>query len=290
MIRALVCCFLLASVLAMPINAGEIPFTVEKGFLIISAKVKKDYPIEAVVYSGSPYSFYNESLLKRLKLQMSSTNDLLSSGASREQAVIFADIPQVAISDERPVEVKMRPRQFDPMNKAIGRNLDVILGADYFDGKIVQLDFREHMLRFLDKPPVDYGAFKPSVGANSVRVLVKMNEHIQTVFGNVVSLPVGDEVMLNGSKVRSLFNTGVAFPVTVAPFAGKRLSLEKDNSGRVQLRSLSLNGYEMTDVPALLSSSWDENENRYAAIIGIGVMQNFTITFDWKNKWIVFEK
>jgi len=25
-------------------------------------------------------------------------------------------------------------------------------------------------------------------------------------------------------------------------------------------------------------------------IVGVGVMQNFTVTFDWKNKWIVLER
>jgi len=290
MIRTLLCLLSLLSASVIPAAGGEIPFTVEKGYIIISAKAKKEFPIDAVIFTGSAYSFYNDAVLKRLRLQISSTNDLLTSGASAEQSVTFANIPLVSVSDEKPVEVKMRQRSFDGIVKAVGRNIDVVLGADYFEGKIVQFDFKNHVLRFLDKPPVDYGAARAAGNADSTRVTLKMDEHIQTVFGNNVTLPVADEVMLNSIRVRSLFNTGVGFPITIGPAAGKKFSGEKDASGRTQLKSISLNGYEMAEVPALLSNVWDDNEKRYAAIVGIGVLQNFTVTFDWKNKWIVLEK
>ena len=286
-------CFAVVATGALKCYGGEIPFTLEKGFVIISAKAKKDVPIEAAIFTGSAYSFFNNDVLKRLRLQLSSTNDLLVSGANREQAVMFANIPQLVVSDEKPVEVKMRQSSFDAINRAAGRNIDVILGADYFDGKIVQIDFQKRVIRFRDKPAIDYGAAK-SVSAPAVRLILKMEEHVQTVFGNIVSLPISDDVSLNGVQIRSLFDTGVAFPVSIGPFATKKNSFGTipDNQpvGQIQLKTLSLNGYEFANVPALLRKAWDDNEKRYAAIIGIGVLQNFTVTFDWKNKWIVLEK
>ena len=46
----------------------------------------------------------------------------------------------------------------------------------------------------------------------------------------------------------------------------------------------------MTDVPVRLSDIKDQYDKSYNAILGLGLLQNFTITLDWKNKWIVLEK
>ena len=121
-----------------------------------------------------------------------------------------------------------------------------------------------------------------------------MTEHLRTALGDPISMPVVEDVKLNGASFRTLFDTGVAYPVSLAPFAAKRNSIgnvsDKDQFGKVQLKSVDLGGYELTDVPALIKGTWDDVETRYSAIIGIGVMQNFTVTFDWKNKWVALQK
>jgi predicted aspartyl protease len=79
-------------------------------------------------------------------------------------------------------------------------------------------------------------------------------------------------------------------PVTVGPYVSKRLMTGKESSGRTTISKVALGDYEMTDVPAMLSEIKDDNDKLYSAVIGLGVLQNFIITFDWKNKWIVLEK
>jgi len=64
----------------------------------------------------------------------------------------------------------------------------------------------------------------------------------------------------------------------------------KDQFAKVQLKSVDLGGYELTDVPAMIKGTWEDVETRYSAVIGVGVMQNFTVTFDWKNKWVALQK
>lgn len=299
MLKSSLIALVLVAAAALPgLAANEVPFTIEKGFIIVSAKAKKDIPITAAIFTGSSYSYFNGDSLKRLRLQLSYTNDTAVTGTSSENALVFADVPGVVVGDEKPVEVKMRDRSFDAMVKAIGRNIDVILGADYFDGRIVQFDFAKRVIRFLDKAPVEYGsASSSSSPSGAVRLIFKMDEHYQTFYGNTFTLPVGTEVSFNGTKLRTLFNTGVAYPISISPFANKQYSFgpspDKDSTAKIELRSLGLNGYEMADVPALLvgkGTGWDENEIRYAAVIGLGVMQNFTVTFDWKEKRIVLER
>ncbi|MEJ7847237.1 MAG: hypothetical protein WKF92_04000 [Pyrinomonadaceae bacterium] len=55
--------------------AGEIPFTLEKGFIIIAAKIKKDIPVKAAVSTGSPHSYLNPDLIQRHKIRLGYTSD-----------------------------------------------------------------------------------------------------------------------------------------------------------------------------------------------------------------------
>jgi hypothetical protein len=272
---------------------GEIPFTIEKGLIIVAGKAKDGQPIQAALFTGSIFSYYSKDMQKRFKLQVRGSYELLG-GGPQENSVPFVVVPDLTFDDQSPVEVKMQERSFDPIEKLIGHKIDMIVGLDYLNGRIVQFDFKQKVLRFLDKPPFDYQA-AGSAGANGpLRLAMRMDEHMRTLFGDQISMPITEEVKLNGTPIRTLFDTGVAYPVSVGPFASKKNSIgsapSKEESAKVQLKSISLAGYEMADVPALVKGTWDDTETRYAATVGLGVLQNFTVTFDWKNKWIALER
>jgi hypothetical protein len=272
---------------------GEIPFTLEKGLIIVSGKAKDGQPIQAAIFTGSIFSFYSKDLQKRFKLQVRGSYELLG-GGRQENSIPFVVMPDLTFADQSPVEVKMQARSFDAIEKLLGHKIDMIVGLDYLDGRIVQFDFKKHVLRFLDRPPFDYQSAAKSGANGDVRLAMRMDEHMRTLFGDPISMPITEEIELNGTPIRTLFDTGVAFPVSVGPFAAKKNSIgsapSKEESAKVQLKSINLAGYEMTDVPALVKGSWDDTETRYAAIVGVGVMQNFTVTFDWRNKWIALER
>ena len=292
MSRLCFCATLLVFIFALSSAAQEIPFKVEKGYLLVGGKIKQDAAFEAAVSTGSTYSFYNGSSLKKLHLKESTSNDIPNSAISKESAVSLVYVPQLTVADQKPVEIRMlpRPKAFEAMSQALGRNVDFVLGADYFDGRIVQIDFRSHVIRFLSKAPVDYKPGTSTTESGGIRLIFRMTGHIQSIFGNMMTLPVADEVTLNGNKVPSLLNTGVVMPVTAGPYVANKLATGKESGGRTTISKVALGDYEMADVPAMLSDIRDDNDKLYSAVIGLGLLQNFTITFDWKNKWIMLEK
>lgn len=279
--------------LASTAVCGEMPFTIEKGLIIISGKAKDGQPIQAAVYTGSIFSYYSKDLQKRFKLQVRGSYELLG-GGPQENSVPFVVMPNLTFADQSPVEVKMQERSFDAIEKLLGHKIDMIVGLDYLNGRILQFDFKQKVLRFLDKPPFDYQSAGKTGADGQVRLAMRMDEHMRTLFGDQISMPITEEVKFNGAVVRTLFDTGVAYPVTVGPFAAKKNSFgsapSKEESAKVQLKSIDLAGYQMADVPALVKGTWDDTETRYAATVGLGVMQNFMVTFDWKNKWIALER
>jgi hypothetical protein len=51
--------------------------------------------------------------------------------------------------------------------------------------------------------------------------------------------------------------------------------------------------YEINDVPATLfgeNTGFDRNSREYGGIIGLGVLQNFLFTLDFKDKTIILEE
>jgi hypothetical protein len=292
MYRFCFCAWLVVLAFAHAAAAQEIPFKVEKGYLLITGKVGRDVPFEAAVSTGNTYSFYNGGSLKRLGLFETSSSELPGLSISKESAVSVVPATQLTVADQKPVEVMMlpRPEAFDAMSRSLGRKIDFVLGVDYFDGRIVQIDFKSHVIRFLNKPPVEYKSETASAPGGPVRLVFHMNGNVQTIFGRMMTLPVADDITLNGTKAPSLLNTGVVMPVTAGPYVAKKFANGKESNGRTTISKVVIGDYEMDDVPAMLSDIRDDNEKLYSAVIGLGLLQNFTITLDFKNKWIVLEK
>jgi len=292
MYRFCFCACLVVVAFTFTAAAQEIPFKVEKGYLLITGKVGRDMSFEAAVSTGNTYSFYNGASLKRLGLFETSSSELPGLSISKESAVSVVPASQLTVADQKPIEVMMlpRPEAFDAMSRSLGRKIDFVLGVDYFDGRIVQIDFKSHIIRFLNKPPVEYRSDASAVSGGPVRLIFHMTGNVQTIFGRMMTLPVADDITLNGTKAPSLLNTGVVMPVTAGPYVAKKFANGKESTGRTTINKVVIGDYEMDDVPAMLSDIRDDNDKLYSAVIGLGLLQNFTITLDFKNKWIVLEK
>src|SRR5262245_14156656 len=80
---------------AIPNLAGStVPFTIEGGQIIVRAKIKKDLPVEAVVVTGSPYSYLHPEVIARLKIQMKYTNDGPVTGHN-DRTLLFSEMQDI---------------------------------------------------------------------------------------------------------------------------------------------------------------------------------------------------
>lgn len=287
--------FLLIIIFHTPCFAVEIPFTVEKGFLIVSAKIKKDIPVEVILATGSEFSTLNSEVIQKYKLPLSYTNDGPVTG-SNDRIITFSSVPEVSVGDSRATSLYMRFVSLDRTSKLIGREIFGILGADFFKGKIVQFDFKKRVVKFLDKSPVDGKNVKTAVNTADL-LIFKMNFFSKSFFGIDITLPVADEVFYNGKKIKTLFNTGAATPVSISPAVVKEAGFEaapdKGTVKTAQIKSLKFYDYEINDVPVVLfgkNTEFDRNSREYGGIIGLGVLQNFLFTLDFKDKMIILEQ
>ncbi len=297
MLRTWIIVVFILAVSALPSVASDVPFKLERGLIIIPVLLKGD-PVEAVVSTGTPESFLSSEFISKHKITLGYTNDGPVTGRN-DKVMLFADVPQILVGEQKPMSLRMKQRSLGVMSKSVGREIAMILGADYFKGKIIQIDFKSKMIRFLEKPPIDYKKAKTSVaGFDPVTLLFTMDKPMQNAFGVGLTLPVVKDVSFAGSKIRTLFDTGEAnAPIAISPAAVKRLGLDsvpdRGASKIGQIKSISLNGYQIDEIPVLLfgkEAGFDQDLNDYGAVLGIKVLANFLVTFDWKEKMIVLER
>jgi len=268
--------------------AQDIPFTLEKGMIVVKATAIKNAPIEVVIATGSPDSIINMDFVLRSKILPGYTSGRYG------EAVPFVDVPNISIGDHKPVSLKMKGSGMASVVKTLGRQIEAVLGADYFKGDILQIDFKARVIRFLKTPPVDY---KSIATQTSTSWVFQMDQLSETFLGQEVTLPIIVGATFDSEKLRSLIDTAVAYPVTLSPAAIKELSLGdppvKGTSRSDTLKSFSFADINAADIPAKFvgkDAGFDTPLKDHGAIIGVGVLQNFTVTFDWKDKKIVLER
>lgn len=281
----------LVALFASQCFGSDIPFTLEKGLIVVKAKIKKVIPVDVVIATGSQTSHVSMDFVLRNKIVPGYTAD------RNGEALLFVDVIEIILGDEKPVSLKMKGSSLESSYMKTGREIAASLGADFFKGKILQIDFKKRLIRFLNAPAMDYKEALTTSGLRDKKVFVfRMDQVSENFLGQPVVMPVIDGPSINGVTVRSLLDTLTPYPVTLSPDAIKQFGFgsipDKGTTKPAKLKSFSLGSMDFTDVPAILAgknAGFDESYRDYGAIIGVAVLQNFTVTFDWKNKMVVLE-
>jgi hypothetical protein len=83
----------------------EVPFTLEKGHVIVKATIKDDKPVEVVLSTGSEHSFVNPLLLEKYKLQAFYTGVGIVTGHN-DRTVSFTNVPDVLVALGKPTFIE----------------------------------------------------------------------------------------------------------------------------------------------------------------------------------------
>src|SRR6266550_2678998 len=183
--------FFLSSRVVAADNDSEIPFTLEKGHIIVSAKIRGNTPVEVVLATGAEHSLINAGILEKYKLQASYTGEGIITGSSLDRVVYFVTVPDIRVGDVKITSLYMRfgAQAASQISERIGREGFAILGADFFKGRVVQFDFRKKTIRFLNHAP-EYVA---QANANFASLRMRPSSE-------AMRLPITEEVAVNGKK------------------------------------------------------------------------------------------
>ena len=280
-----ICTYLCVSATALcaaTSNDIEIPFTFEKGHVVISAKIKGDTSVEMVLSTGAQYSLINPGLLEKYKLQGAYTGEGIITGGDLDQIVVFVPVPDIRVGEVKTTSLNMRyGKAPTEISQRLGREIFGALGVDFFKGRIVQFDFRNKMIRFF--------AHSIDAAAQSKSTILSMKSSEPPV------RPIVENVTYNGSKIKTLFDTGALTVVSMTPTAAKQIGLSPPadkSSPRTDKATLKFGEIEFTDLPVTLyakGSDFERSSSGFSAVIGIAVLQNFVTTFDFQRGVLTLE-
>jgi hypothetical protein len=280
-----------SSVLAA--TANDIPFSFENGFVVVEAKIKENVPVNVVIATGSEYSIADVALLKQYDLQLMIVPDGPVTGRN-DKTFSVTRVSGVRISDSKSRDVAMRLGSMIQISRMVGREVFASLGADFFEGQAVQLDFKNKMLRFLDKPAVD--ALKDTSGAAN-KILLQMAEKESNPFMKTFRLPLVTDITFDGKKSKLLLDTGkpthLALSLSVAKNVGFTVPAENDPPRDEKVKAMRLGTLEINDLPVTVfpkNSNVEKSISKYGAVAGSVFIQNFVATFDFRGGLIVLER
>lgn len=175
----------------------------------------------------------------------------------------------------------------------VGKEIFGTLGADFFEGQIVQFDFKNKVLRFLEKTPDDLANTK--TGPNQ-RAILKMAPKPSNPFQKTYLVPLVQEIELGGQKLNLLLDTGIATSVALSSSTAKKLGLSVPaDSGppREEKVTLNLKSQKLKDVPMWIypkGTGADQKLSKYGAAAGSLFLQNFIAIFDFRKGLVVLDQ
>jgi hypothetical protein len=271
---------------AIPIRGAELPFTLENGVIVFPAKIG-DVAVEAALATGSAETYMNRKVVERhhtycddptgnsiAVLALTGTYPTSSPAFSTARVNGFK-----ALDISPPVSI-MACANFAKVNGLVGREISVVVGAGFFRGKILQIDFEKRVLRILDPEGQDHLQSDPLNTQAEQKITLKMK---------LKKLPVVDGISFNGKEVRALIDTGQDVGIQISPSATSKHKLGNvGKNGSIspgKIASVSLSNFVLTDQDAnFVGKEAGFDQGTYGAILGMPVLRVFkTITFDWKK-------
>lgn len=275
-------------------TVSEVPFTLEKGHVIVQAKYHGATPVEVALATGAEHSLFNSLLLEKYKLQAYYTGEGIITGGNLDRTVTFVNVTDLRVGDVKVTSLSMRlsAQATSDISSRIGREIFAILGADFFKGRVVQFDFGKRVVRFLPQPPAEMQPDAKGGAVSGQRAVLPIRN-----FNDRLTLPIVDDVTYNGKKVKTLVDTGALTVVSLAPSAAKQAGLEvppeKGTPRADKLGSLRLGGMEFNDLPVTVHPKGFEfgpDTQGAGALVGIALLQNFVVTFDFRAKLVMLER
>ena len=263
-----------------------VPFKFEKGFMIVDAKIKGNTPVQVVISTGLEYSIIDTEQMGKHKLQSAYAADDVVTGRPSDTTYSFVPVG-VSLQGTKSRDLQMRMGSMKRISEAAGGEIFGALGADFFAGQIVQFDFKNNVIRFLDKAPG-----KDQQGA----IVLRMGEKASNPVRKTYVVPLVDGVKVNGKDTKLLFDTGRSMALALSAASATKAGLtapQENEPTREDKLALDLAGQQFPDVPVAIvakGAAGERSLSGYPAIAGSSFLKEFLVTFDFKNKVVVLQR
>lgn len=273
----------------------EVPFEFEHNQIILQVKIAGKGPFNMLLDTDTDPSAIDAATARELGLVVGAKGSTASGGGTETNTVYPARLPNVEVGTVVARDVAAATIDLTKISERIGKPIHGVLGYSFLKDRIVQIDYPNQKLRFFTESPYPRIQFGP----NTVNIIAFPFRYED---GEVMI----DSVFINNEKMKATLDTGSSGTFSLTPDAVAVLGLEeqgRDNddesvgyNGAFKSKIGTLKSVRMgkLTVDSAQATFWlpgtGHDHNKFQVNIGNGFFKDFMMTFDFRNKMVVFER
>jgi predicted aspartyl protease len=274
----------------------EVPFEYLHHQIVVEVKIGGKGPFNMLVDTNTDPSAIDTATARELGLAVGDKGGAGTGGGTEVNIVYPTRLPSVELGSFVTKDVAAATTNLTKISERIGRAIQGVLGFSFLKDRIIQIDYPNSKLRFFAESPYPRIQFSANT-VNSIAFPFKRED------GEVII----DSVYVNNEKMRAALDTGSSGSFTLTPQAVALLKMEEQVAAAETIKSAGYNGeYESKQgilksvrlgrisVEGVRADFWlpktGYDNKKFQVNIGNGFFEDFVMTFDFKNKIVVFEK
>jgi predicted aspartyl protease len=274
---------------------AEIPFEFEANQIIIQVKIAGKGPFNMLLDTDTNPSAIDAATARELGLSVASKGATATGGGTETNTVYPTRLTNVEVGSVMAREIFAATFDLTKLGDKIGKPIHGVLGYSFLKDRIVQIDYPNLKIRFFSENPYP----RIQLGPNTVN---KIAFPFRYEDGNVII----DSVFINNEKLKATLDTGSSGTFSLTPEAVAILRLEEQGrdsddeqvgyngpykSKIGTLKSVRLGRLAIDSAPATFWLPGTGHDNKkFHVNIGNGFFKDFIMTFDFRNKMVVFER
>ncbi len=273
----------------------EVPFEFDHNQIILQVKIAGKGPYNMLLDTDTDPSAIDAATARELGLAVGSKGATATGGGTETNTVYPARLPNVEIGSVIARDVAAATIDLTKLSERIGKPIHGVLGYSFLKDRIVQIDYPNQKVRFFTESPYPRIQFGP----NTVNIIAFPFRYED---GDVIV----DSVFVNNEKMKATLDTGSSGTFSLTPDAVSQLGLEEqgrdDDEERVgyngsyksKIGTLKAVRMGKLSVDSAQATFWlpgtGHDHKKFQLNIGNGFFKDFMMTFDFKNKMVVFER
>lgn len=273
----------------------EVPFEFVRNEIIVQVKVNGNGPFNMMIDTGTDPSAVDLATAKEIGLKLSSEGRTASGGGTERNLAYVTRFPLIEIGGLTAKNVWTAAIDLSKVSERLGKPLHGVLGHSLLNGRVVQIDYPNHVVRFYSQSPFPKTAKQENTSKRTV-LRFRYDDNVLI-----------DDVSVNGKKVIGNFDTGSSGNFSLTPAAVSYLGLEAEVSQAKVSTSVGYNkqyenregkvsnvtvGGISVDAPTVMffGKGTGYDKRRWGVNIGNVFFKDFVVTIDYRSKLITLER
>ena len=273
----------------------EIPFDFVRNEIILQVKVDGKGPFNMMLDTGTDPSAIDLATAKELGLKLSSAGGPVTGGGTDKNLAYATKLPLVETGGLTAKNLWALALDLSKVGERLGKPLHGVLGHSLLNGRIVQIDYPNHVVRFYSQSPFT----KADKKANNAKRTVLSFRYDDNI--------LIDDVFVNGKKLVGNLDTGSNGGFHLTPAAVSYLGLEEEvNRAQVsssvgynnvsenregKVSNVTIGGISV-DQPSVVffGKGTGRDKKPWGVNIGNVFLKDFVVTIDYRSKLLTLEK